>query len=122
MHASTISHSRPVAAHNPSFNTTVPCDIPLLDGYPWEEIANRGSGDESFLRPLQSRSRKLIRRGKFSAVLCHLTYICASFWISYLACRRTSTAFIFGTDASSLIPRSGAKWKLRKPIGQPCFP
>jgi glycosyltransferase involved in cell wall biosynthesis len=100
------------AAHDRGFNTTVQWDIPLLDGYQWEEIANRGSGDESFFGLCNPGLGKLIRREKFDAVLCYLSYLCASFWISYLACRRTATAFIFGTDASSLIPRSGATWKL----------
>ena len=100
------------AAHDPGFNTTVQWDIPLMDGYRWEEIPNRGSGDESFFGLCNPRLGKLINREKFDAVLCYLSYLCASFWISYLACRRTATAFIFGTDASSLIPRSGATWKL----------
>lgn len=108
------------AAHDPGFNTTVQWDIPLLDGYPWEEIANRGSGDESFFGLCNPGLGKLIRRGKFDAVFCYLSYLSASFWISYLACRRTGTAFIFGTDASSLNSRSGAKWKLH--LKKACWP
>jgi glycosyltransferase involved in cell wall biosynthesis len=98
-------------AHDPDFNITVKWDIPLLDGYNWQEIPNRGSGDESFWGLRNPRLFKLIRRGKFDAVLCYLSYLCASFWISYFASRRAGTAFIFGTDASSLAPRNGKSWK-----------
>jgi glycosyltransferase involved in cell wall biosynthesis len=99
--------------HDPDFNITVKWDIPLLDGYPWQEIPNRGSGTDSFLGLYNPGLSKLIRTGKFDAVLCYLGYLCASFWISYIAARRSGTAFLFGTDASSLIPRSGGSWKVR---------
>jgi glycosyltransferase involved in cell wall biosynthesis len=98
-------------AHDPGFKTTVKWDIPLLEGYPWLEVPNRGSGAESFWGLYNPGLSKLIRTGKFDAVLCYLSYLCASFWISYFAARRSRAAFIFGTDASSLIPRSGGSWK-----------
>src|SRR5208282_451731 len=87
-------------------------DVPLLDGYSWKEIPNRGSGGENFWGLYNPGLSKLIRAGKFDAVLCFLSYRCASFWISYFACRSSRTAFIFGTDASSLLPRSGGSWKV----------
>ena len=99
-------------SHDPGFNTTVKWDIPLLEGYPWQEIPNRGSGTESFWGLYNPGLSRLIRSSKFDAVLCYLSYLCASFWISYFAARRSGTAFIFGTDASSLIPRSGGSWKI----------
>jgi glycosyltransferase involved in cell wall biosynthesis len=99
------------AAHDPEFNTTVQWDIPLLEGYSWQEIPNHGSGAQSFWGLNNPGLGKLIRVGKFDAVLCYLSYLCASFWISYFACRRSGTALIFGTDASSLVPRSGGAWK-----------
>ena len=98
--------------HDPDFNTTVKWDIPLLEGYPWQEIPNRGSGADSFWGLHNPDLSKLIRTGKFDAVLCYLSYLCASFWISYFASRRSGAAFLFGTDASSLIPRSGGSWKV----------
>jgi glycosyltransferase involved in cell wall biosynthesis len=98
--------------HDPDFNTTVQWDVPLLDGYSWEEIANIGSGKESFFGLWNPGLWSFIDRGRFDAVLCYLGYRCASFWISYLACRHSKTAFIFGTDASSMHPRSGSNWKM----------
>lgn len=102
--------ARPV--HDPEFNTTVQWDVPLLDGYSWEEIPNRGSGAESFLGQWNPGLSKLIRGGLFDAVLCYVSYLRASFWISYFACRASRTAILFGTDASSIVPRSGPGWKL----------
>ena len=99
--------------HDPGFNTAIKWDIPLLSGYPWQEIPNQGSGDESFWGLRNPGLSKLIRAGEFDAVLCYLSYLCASFWISYVACRHSGTAFIFGTDASSMAARSGGSWKAR---------
>jgi glycosyltransferase involved in cell wall biosynthesis len=98
--------------YDPGFNTTMKWDVPLLDGYSWQEVPNHGSGRETFWGLYNPGLLKLIRAGKFDAVLCFLSYLCASFWISYFACRRSGTAFIFGTDASSMIPRSGGSWKV----------
>ena len=100
-------------SHDPDFNTTVKWDIPLLEGYPWQEIPNRGSGTESFWGLYNPGLSNLIRSSKFDAILCYLSYLCASFWISYFAARRSGTAFIFGTDASSMISRTGGPWKIR---------
>jgi glycosyltransferase involved in cell wall biosynthesis len=100
------------AVHDPGFNTMVKWDIPLLSGYAWEEVSNTGSGTESFFGLRNPGLWKLIRGGKFDAVLCYVGYLRASFWISYLACRTSGTAILFGTDASSIVPRSGAAWKL----------
>ena len=106
--------------YDPDFNTTVIWDVPLLDGYSWQEIPNHGSGADSFWGLRNPGLAKVIRTGKFDAVLCYLSYLSASFWISYFACRRAGTAFIFGTDASSLVPRSGAAWKVQ--LKRACWP
>jgi glycosyltransferase involved in cell wall biosynthesis len=106
----TLRGARP--AHDPGFNTTVQWDIPLFDGYSWQEIPNRGSGADSFWGLRNPGLWKLIRQGHFDAVLCYLSYISASFWISFFACRFSDTAFLFGTDSSSIIPRNGATWKI----------
>src|ERR1700746_3119840 len=99
-------------SYDPDFNTTVKWDIPLLEGYAWQEVPNRGSGADSFFGLYNLGLRKIISQGKFDAVLCFLSYLCASFWISYFSSRSANTAFLFGTDASSLRPRSGGSWKV----------
>jgi glycosyltransferase involved in cell wall biosynthesis len=98
--------------HDPEFGIAVQWDVALLDGYDWVEVPNRGSGAESLFGLCNPGLRKVICDGKFDAVLCFVSYLRASFWISYFACRVSGTAFLFGTDASSLVPRSGAVWKL----------
>jgi glycosyltransferase involved in cell wall biosynthesis len=100
------------AAHDPDFNTTVRWDVPLLEGYSWQEIPNKGSGNDSFWGLYNPGLWELIRKGHFDAVLCYLSYFSASFWISLFASKFCGSAFLFGTDASSLVPRSGAAWRI----------
>jgi glycosyltransferase involved in cell wall biosynthesis len=100
------------ASYDPEFNTTVQWDVPLLDGYDWVEVPNRGSGGEGFWSLSNPGLWKVIRRGSFDAVVCFTGYIRASFWIAYFAARLSGSAFIFGTDASSLTPRDSRSWKV----------
>lgn len=99
-------------AHDSEFNTSVQWDIPLLDGYEWVEVPNRGFGKTSFFRLLNPGIWRIMRRGNFDAVLCFTGYICASFWIAYSTAKLMGPVFIFGTDAISLTPRDGRKWKV----------
>jgi glycosyltransferase involved in cell wall biosynthesis len=96
---------------DPEFNVTVKLDMPLLDGYDWMEAENRGSGAESFFGLYNPRLWKIIRAGNFDVVHCYVGYTRATFWISYLACKFSKTAFMFGTDASSLESRKANRWK-----------
>jgi glycosyltransferase involved in cell wall biosynthesis len=100
------------AAHDPEFGRSVKWDIPLLDGYSWTHVPNRGSGSESFFGFYNPGLWKLIREGSFDAVICFTGYIRASFWVSYFASKLSEAAFLFGTDTSSLSPRDSRKWKL----------
>jgi len=97
--------------HDPEFNTIVQWDVPLLDGYSWEEVANRGSGTGSFFGLRNTGLRKLICGGRFDAILCYVSYRRASFWIAYFACKLSNTAFLFGTDTTTLTPLDGRLWK-----------
>jgi glycosyltransferase involved in cell wall biosynthesis len=99
------------AGHDPEFGTTVQWDVPLLNGYDWLEVPNRGSGSESFFGLNNPGLWKLIRDGHFDAILCYTGYVRASFWIAYFASKLSRTAFIFGTDATTLVPMVGPKWK-----------
>jgi glycosyltransferase involved in cell wall biosynthesis len=99
------------AAHDPEFGATVHWDVPLLEGYSWSRVPNRGSGSESFLGLRNPGLSKLIREGKYDAVLCFVGYVRASFWIAYLAAKYSKAAFLFGTDTHTLAPRDGRRWK-----------
>lgn len=97
---------------DPEFGATVQWDVPLLDGYCWTHVPNRGSGAESFWGLRNPGLRQLIANGRFDAVLCYVGYVRASFWIAYRAARASGAAFLFGTDANSLEPRDGRRWKV----------
>jgi glycosyltransferase involved in cell wall biosynthesis len=99
------------AAHDPEFGATVKWDIPLLDGYAWTHVPNKGSGTESFFGLRNTGIWKIIREGKFDAVLCYVGYVRSSFWIACLAAKLSRGAFLFGADATTLTPLDGRMWK-----------
>jgi glycosyltransferase involved in cell wall biosynthesis len=100
------------AAHDQDFGTTVQWDVPLLEGYSWSHLPNKGDGGESFLGLRSSGLWSLIQYGGYDAVLCFTGYLSTMFWIALLAAKISNTAFLFGTDATSLAPRDGRGWKI----------
>ena len=98
--------------HDPEFGRAIRWDVPLLDGYSWAQVPNRGSDDGSFFGLFNPSFWKMLRKGKFDAVLCFTGYRCATFWIAWLAARCSRTAFLFGTDSTALAPRDGQSWKI----------
>jgi glycosyltransferase involved in cell wall biosynthesis len=108
------------AGHDPEFGATIQWDIPLLDGYCWVEVPNKGTGSEGFWGLYNPGLWKLIRSGNFDAVFCPTGYIRASFWISYLASKLSGAAFIFGTDATTLTPLDRRMWK--RPVKRAFWP
>ena len=100
------------AGIDPEFGAKIQWDIPLLDGYPWVEIPNKGTDSEGFWGLYNPGLWKYVREGNFDVVFCLTGYIRASFWITYLGCKLSRSALIFGTDASSLASRDGRAWKV----------
>ena len=98
--------------YDPEFGANVQWDVPLLDGYKWTHIPNRGSGAEEFFAWRNTGLWKFIRHGNFDAVISHVGYVRATFWIAYFAARSVGIPFIFGTDASRIEPRDESKLKL----------
>jgi glycosyltransferase involved in cell wall biosynthesis len=101
------------AAHDPEFGASVQWDIPLLDGYSWSQVPNRGSGGESFFGLRNPGLWKVIRGGNYDAILCFTGYLNATFWIARVAASLSRAAFLFGTDANTLVSRDGRVWKSR---------
>jgi glycosyltransferase involved in cell wall biosynthesis len=99
------------AGHDPEFGATLQWDVPLLDGYKWMHVPNRGSGSESFLGLYNPGLWKFIRAGRFDALLCYTGYLRATFWIAYLAAKSAGVVFLFGTDAITLASRRDRLWK-----------
>jgi len=107
-------------AIDPDFGATVQWDIPLLDGYKWVEVPNDGSGGQGFWGLRNWGLWRLIRQGHFDSVISYTGYRCASFWIALAGARSINAAVIFGTDASSLVPRDSRAWKAKlKKLGWP---
>jgi glycosyltransferase involved in cell wall biosynthesis len=101
------------AGHDPEFGANIQWDVPLLDRYSWAHIPNRGSGAESFFGLFNPGLWKLIRDGNYDAVVSYIGYVRASFWVALAAAKFSKAAFLFGTDATSLIPRDGHAWKTK---------
>jgi glycosyltransferase involved in cell wall biosynthesis len=99
------------AGLDPEFGTEVKWDVPLLEGYEWTHVPNKGSGSETFFGLNNPGLREIIREGKFDAVLSFVGYVRASFWIARSAAKKSRAAFLFGTDATTLEPRNGQAWK-----------
>ena len=98
-------------SHDPDFGANIQWDVPLLDGYSWTHVPNRGSGAESFFGLFNPGLWRHIRTGNYDAVLCYIGYVRATFWVSWLAAKLAKCAFLFGTDATTLAPRDGRTWK-----------
>ena len=112
LHVSYCSLRGAATAHDPEFITNIKWDVPLLDGYSWSHVPNRGAGTQSFVGLSNSGLWNLIRAGNFDAILCFTGYRRATFWIALLAAKSSKTAFLFGTDATTLAPRDGRDWKV----------
>jgi glycosyltransferase involved in cell wall biosynthesis len=99
------------AAHDSEFDATIKWDIPMLDGYSWTHVPNKGSGRDSFWGLRNPGLWKIIREGQFDAILCYVGYVRSTFWISLFAAKLSRAAFLFGTDSTTLTSRGGGVWK-----------
>jgi glycosyltransferase involved in cell wall biosynthesis len=84
-----------------------------LEGYPWVLIRNRSWAPRvgSFFGLLNLGIWRMIRRGKFDAVVLLTGYACATFWVAIVAAKASGTSVLFSTDATSLQPLDGRRWK-----------
>lgn len=113
LHVAYCSLKGAEAAHDPDFGATVQWDVPLLEGYSWSNLPNKDFRRAEFLGVPNLRLGKMIRHGEYDAVLCFTGYLNPIFWTALLAAKFSNTAFLFGTDATSLAPRDGRGWKIR---------
>jgi glycosyltransferase involved in cell wall biosynthesis len=101
------------AGYDPGFEREIVWDIPLLDGYIWNELPNRASrpGLERFWGLVNPAVWKLIRQGNFDAVVIYTGYLYATFWIAVAAAKMSRTAIVFGTDSHTLDSQKARFWK-----------
>jgi len=96
------------------FGREVKWDVPLLDGYQWTAVPNRAirPGLGRFLGLVNLGLWRMVRKGRYDAIVLYTGYRCASFWITLAAAKLAGTPVIFGTDATSIQVRDGQRWKL----------
>ena len=96
------------------FGREVKWDVPLLDGYQWTAVPNRAirPGLGRFFGLVNSGLWRMVRKGRYDAIVLYTGYRCASFWITLAAAKLARTPVIFGTDATSIQVRDGQRWKL----------
>ena len=95
------------------FGVEVKWDVPLLDGYPWTQLPNRARRPslDRFFGLVNTGLWRMIRKGHYDAVVIYTGYRFATYWIALAAAKFSGTPIFFGTDASTLAPRSGNNWK-----------
>lgn len=101
------------AGHDPGFGIEVKWDVPLLEGYPWTEVPNKSLAPrlERFWGLVNPGLWRLVCEGGFDAVVAYTGYAYASFWILAGSAKLHGVPLLFGTDATSLEPRDGKRWK-----------
>lgn len=96
------------------FGREVKWDVPLLDGYRWTAVPNRAirPGLGRFFGLVNWGLWRMVRKGRYDAIVLYTGYRYASFWITLAAAKLARVPAIFGTDATSIQVRSGPRWKL----------
>lgn len=99
---------------DPEFCRQVKWDVPLLDGYSWKEVPNRSLRPRlgRFFGLLNTGLWRMVRMGRYDAIVIYTGYRYASFWIAVAAAKVSDTKVFFGTDATTIHLRDGARWKL----------
>lgn len=100
-------------ARDPGFGIEVCWDVPLFDGYRWSAVPNLSpkQGLERFWGLFNPALWRMPSPYLYDAVVAFTGYAYASFWILALAAKLRKVPLLFGTDATTISPRSGARWK-----------
>ena len=99
---------------DPDFGVKVAWDVPVLEGYPWLHAPNISpqAGLGGFFDLVNPGLWKIIRTGRFDAVINLISYMYASFWIAVTATKAQRVPLLLGIDATQIEPLDGKKWKL----------
>lgn len=100
---------------DPGFGVNVAWDVPLLHDYSWTQIRNisprpRVGGVFGLINP---SVWKLIREGRFDAIVVLTGYLCTTFWIALIAAKLSGVPILFGTDSTTLNTQNGRAWKAK---------
>lgn len=98
---------------DPEFGVSVAWDVPLLEGYRWVHPPNHSPrpGLRGFWGLINPGLWRLVREGGYAVVVCY-GHRAASFWIAALAAKASGAALVLTTDAHTLVPRDGRRWKV----------
>ena len=99
---------------DPEFGIEVAWDIPLLEGYQWVELPNRSLRPSlgRFFGLVNPELWRLVRGGKFDAVVFFTGYRYLTFWIGMAAAKISRRPSLFATDAHDLSARDKNKLKV----------
>jgi glycosyltransferase involved in cell wall biosynthesis len=102
------------SGHDPGFGMDVAWDVPLLDGYSWVHVPNvaPSPGLHGFWGLINPGLWRMVRSGGYDAIVAYTGYVNASFWILVAASKVYRIPIIFGTDATTIKPRDGRRWKI----------
>ena len=98
---------------DPEFGVEVKWDVPLLEAYPWVSVDDKSPwpGLGRFWGLVNPGLWRLVRTGRFDAVLTYTGYAYASFWILVAATKLTRTPLITSTDAYNFGGTNPGRWK-----------
>jgi glycosyltransferase involved in cell wall biosynthesis len=101
------------ASFDAGFGTEITWDIPLLDGYSWQQIDNNSPKPKlgSFWGLMNLGLWNTIAENNFDAVIIYTGYTYISFWIAAVAAKWKGAKLLFSSDSSELKPRNRKKWK-----------
>ena len=102
------------SSEDADFGREVKWDVPLLNGYQWTAVPNRAMrpGLGRFFGLVNLGLWRMVRKGRYDAIVLYTGYRYASFWITLAAAKLARTPVIFGTDATSIQVRDGQRRKL----------
>ena len=98
---------------DPEFGREIQWDVPLLDGYPWVHVDNKSIRPRvgHFFGLWNPGLWKLVRTGRFDAVVIYTGYMYASFWLTVLAAKSRGIPVVISIDSTTLKSREGKRWK-----------
>lgn len=101
------------ASMDSGFGVEVKWDIPLLDGYPWIQVANQSPkpGIGRFFGLINLPLWQQIRQSDFDSILIYTGYSYFTFWVVAAAAKLARVPLMFGTDAHELQPQGCSNWK-----------
>jgi glycosyltransferase involved in cell wall biosynthesis len=110
------------AYHDPGFGTTFRWDVPLCDGYRYEFLPNlrRGGGSSSLLGLVNPGIVRVLRSGRFSALVVH-GWAHLTSWLAFATASAIGLPFFIRGESNGLSEAGGVKGLLRRALLRQLF-